>query len=115
MHGGYLPVARRNGTGNRAASGPMSWSWLPLFDSAAAVHELLRASPWRAVQLLGTFFDLKSSTKLLVQRCSVISYDVKTAALRRSFGPEGTHDHVAAWFDGVEHGSHVGLALLLIG
>jgi hypothetical protein len=69
---------------------------VPLFDSAAAVHELLRGSPRRAVQFLRAFLDPKSSTKLPLERFNVISNDVQAAALGWSFRSEGAHDHMAA-------------------
>ena len=84
---------------------------LLLFDFAATVHELLRGSPGRGLHFFRAFFDAKSPTKLAMQCYRVLTYDVETAALRRSVGSERAHDHVTAWFDGMEHCSHIGVAL----
>ena len=85
----FLADARRRGSGEHLSA---------FINSAAAVHELLGRSPRRLMQFLRAFFDAKSSTKLFVQRLSVISHHIQAAALGGALRSKGTHDDMAAQF-----------------
>src|SRR5260221_13276416 len=61
LDGGFLS------RGNRRVS---------LIDAATTIHELLRSSPRRVVQLLQAFFYPKGSAKLFVERHCIIPQEL---------------------------------------
>src|SRR5579863_134090 len=71
----------------------------PSFHDAIAVQKLLRGSGWCAVEFLCALHQTEARAKLRVEPAGIIPHNVETAALARSFRPEGADNNMAAGFD----------------